>query len=139
MKNHFLKHFFWLLLIVLIASCSKNDPEPDAASLVVGEYKITEVVANGLTVTEAMIDQLKGVATITLTRREANKVNFKFYTNLNGQITNQQADVLLEKSGSVVLFKDGTLKIGQYQEGKIELTFSDPSNNSPVVMKAKRK
>ncbi len=138
MKNYFLRSFWGILLLVLSFACSKSsDPEPDAASLIAGEYKVTELTANGQTITEAMISLANGTVTITIVRKEANKVNFRFYANIAGQISDEQSDMLVEKSGNAILLKDATRQLGKYQDGKLE--FSGTSGGDVVSMKATRK
>ena len=138
MKNYFLRSFWGILLLVLSFACSKSsDPEPDAASIVAGEYRVTEIINNGITITEAMIAQANGTVTITITRKEATKVNFRFYANVGGQIEDEQTEVLVEKSGTAVLLKESGRQVGKYQDGKLE--FGGTSGGDAVSMKAVRK
>lgn len=138
MKNYFLRSFWGILFLVLSFACSKSsDPEPDAASIVAGEYRVTEMIVNGLTITEAMIKQANGTVTITITRKDANKINFKFYANIGGQISDTQSEVLVEKSGTAVVLKDLGQQVGKYQDGKLE--FGGTSGNDTVNLKAIRK
>ncbi len=123
MKNYFSWLFGGLFLLLFSFACSKsNEPEPDAAALMVGEYKVTEMTANGLTATEAMIAQANGTVKITIIRKESYRINMRFYANIGGQITDEQSDILVEKSGNAVLLKDATKQIGKYQDRKLEFS-----------------
>jgi hypothetical protein len=126
------KILFYAFLFFAFA-CNREQSDPDLANRIIGDYKVTELKLNNVSIS------LSGIsAKIQLVRLSATEVNMNLSTTANQQTDNENLGVvvLTEGGSNTVLLSQFSKQVGTAGNGNLSLNITEDGTN--YILKAQK-
>lgn len=128
-----MKKILFYTLIFLAFACNREQSDPDLATPIIGDYRVTELKLDNISV------NLSGIsAKIQLARLSATEVSMTLSTTINQQTDNDNLGIvtLTESSNNTVSLSQFNKQVGTAGNGNVTLNITEDGTN--YILKAQK-